>query len=196
MKSVPDPHPLAAPRPQPARLAPTDHAPPAGVPKPGLRLRLKPKATSTGYVDGAWWPRSRDLTAEVPALAHVLSVRLGRVTRVTFPLEAWDTPPRQLTVDGKLLRLEGFHSQDQYVVHATGSTGRRVILLVVPPEAADDRAHDAMIVASRRDNTDRPIEILAAGGIVPDTTIVRLRVASGDPQSHWDTNDGSAAEDT
>ena len=25
------------------------------------RLRLKPKAPQSGYVDGAWWPRSDDL---------------------------------------------------------------------------------------------------------------------------------------
>ncbi len=27
------------------------------------RLRLKPKAPQSGYVDGAWWPRSDDLAA-------------------------------------------------------------------------------------------------------------------------------------
>jgi Family of unknown function (DUF5994) len=31
---------------------------------PGGRLRLKPKAPKTGWVDGGWWPRSRDLAAE------------------------------------------------------------------------------------------------------------------------------------
>jgi hypothetical protein len=37
-------------------------------PRLTLRLKLKPKAPTTGYVDGAWWPRSRDLSAELPAL--------------------------------------------------------------------------------------------------------------------------------
>ncbi|WP_410639151.1 DUF5994 family protein [Amycolatopsis sp. lyj-346] len=41
------------------------------------RLRLKPKAPTTGYVDGAWWPTSRDLTAELPPILAVLAVRLG-----------------------------------------------------------------------------------------------------------------------
>jgi hypothetical protein len=27
---------------------------------------LKPTALGTGYADGAWWPRSRDLVAELP----------------------------------------------------------------------------------------------------------------------------------
>nr|WP_269770356.1 MULTISPECIES: DUF5994 family protein [Mycobacterium] len=46
------------------------------------RSRLKPKAHQSGYVDGAWWPRSDDLSAELPDLLAVLSVRLGRIDRV------------------------------------------------------------------------------------------------------------------
>jgi len=190
MKSVPSPRPLASPIPQPAHLMPIGRALPAAQPMPGLRLRLKPKAKATGHVDGGWWPRSRDLSAELPSLVHVLAVRLGRVVKVAYPLEAWDVPPRQLTVDGKLLRLEGFRSQDQYVLHLTGSDGQRLSLLVVPPDVATDRAHDALIVASRRGNTDRPVEILAAGGLVPDSTIVRLRLASDEPPRSDEDTDG------
>jgi hypothetical protein len=34
-------------------------------------------------LDGAWWPRSRDLHAELPALAAVLDPLWGRITRIT-----------------------------------------------------------------------------------------------------------------
>ena len=37
------------------------------------RLRLKPKAPTSGYVDGAWWPHSDDLPIELPDLLAVLS---------------------------------------------------------------------------------------------------------------------------
>ncbi|HEY0804144.1 MAG TPA: DUF5994 family protein [Pseudonocardiaceae bacterium] len=194
MKSVPHAHPLPSPMPQLARMLLADQPLPAVRAMPGLRLRLKPKASVTGYVDGGWWPRSRDLSVELPTLVHVLAVRLGRVIRVAFALETWDTPPRQLTVDGNTLRLEGFHSQDQYVLHVAGSDGQRLSLLVIPPEASAAAAHDAMMTASRRGNADRPVEILAAGGIVPDTTILRLRLVSDDPQSHWDTDGGHIQE--
>ena len=43
--------------------APSDHE--------HLRLRLKPRGPVTGFVDGGWWPRSRDLAAELPALLAV-----------------------------------------------------------------------------------------------------------------------------
>lgn len=48
-------------------LTPPDHTP---------WLRLNPKAPHTGYVDGAWWLHSDDLSAELPDLLAVLSVRL------------------------------------------------------------------------------------------------------------------------
>lgn len=193
MKSVPNPRPFAMSTPQPAHLMPSGRVLPAPRPMPGLRLRLKPKANSTGHVGGGWWPRSRDLSAELPALVRVLAVRLNQVTKVAYALEAWDTPPPQLIVDGKSLRLEGFRSRDQYVLRLTGSDGQRLSLLVIPPGVATDRAHDALILASRRDNTERPVEILAAGGLVPDSTVVRLRLASDEPPSDEDTEGGPAS---
>ena len=53
------------------------------------RLRLKPKAPRTGYVDGAWWPHSDDLKAQLPDLLAVLSVRLGPIDRVLFNVNEW-----------------------------------------------------------------------------------------------------------
>lgn len=194
MKSVPHSHPLTSLMPQPAQMAPSSSATSGVRTSPRLRVRLKPKAPPTGYVDGGWWPRSRDLTAELPALAHALAIRLGRITRVAYALEAWDTPPRQITVDGNTMRLEGFHSQDQYVLHLSGSDGRRLSLLMIPPEADMGDARDAMIMAARRGNADRPVELLAAGGIVPDRTVVRLRLVSDEPQSRWDTDGGHVEE--
>lgn len=127
-----------------------------------LRLRLKPKAPATGYVDGGWWPRSRDLTTELAALVEVLTVRLGRIERVAYGLSNWDTTPRKVGADGFRVHLEGFTYQDQNVIHVTGSEGGRISLLVVPPGLTDTAGHNAMMTAGHRDNADRPEEILAA----------------------------------
>ncbi|WP_433272542.1 DUF5994 family protein [Actinosynnema sp. CS-041913] len=35
-------------------------------PRHPQRLRLRPKTPTTGHVNGAWWPRSQDLVAELP----------------------------------------------------------------------------------------------------------------------------------
>lgn len=59
----------------------------AGIPRRYTpRLRLKPQAPQSGYVDGAWWPHSEDLTAELPDLLAVPSVRLGPIGQMIYKL--------------------------------------------------------------------------------------------------------------
>lgn len=144
---------------------PQDRTKSSAARRASLRLRLKPKVPPTGYVDGAWWPRSRDLTKELVPLAEVLAVRLGWIERVAYALSAWDAAPRGVDVDGFRVRLEGFAYQDKNIIHVTGSNRRRVSLLVVPPEMIDPAGHDAMMAAGHRDNADRPEEILAAAAL-------------------------------
>ena len=134
-------------------------------PRLTLRLKLKPKAPTSGYVDGAWWPRSRDLSAELPALLAVLAVRLGRTERVSYNLAAWDAAPRRFTIGSQQVRLGGFHSQDTHTVDVIGPTEPRITLLVIPPETAQATAHQFLIRASRRDNIDT-----IAGLLTPTAT--------------------------
>ena len=68
------------------------------------RLRLKPKAPHTGYVDGAWWPHSDDLTTELPDLLAVLSVRLGPIDRVLYKLTDWAKAPTKLATGGRVVQ--------------------------------------------------------------------------------------------
>jgi hypothetical protein len=138
-------------------------------PRQTLRLKLKPKAPTSGYVDGAWWPRSRDLSAELPALLAVLAVRLGRTVRVSYNLTAWDAAPRRVTVDGRQVRLGGFHFQHSHTVDVIGPTGPRITLLVLPPETRQETAHQVLMTAARRDNIDTIDELLTpTASDVPD----------------------------
>jgi len=59
---------------EPEKKSPSGSAMHRGVDGPRYtpRLRLKPKAPGTGYVDGAWWPHSRSLVEELPDLLAVL----------------------------------------------------------------------------------------------------------------------------
>src|SRR5439155_9125784 len=58
---------------------------------PTARLALKPVSPSPGNVelDGAWWPRSRDLTQELTPLADVLDPLWGRITRIAVNPRYW-----------------------------------------------------------------------------------------------------------
>ncbi|MFJ8912737.1 DUF5994 family protein [Amycolatopsis sp. NPDC102389] len=132
-------------------------------PKHVARLRLKPKAPATGYVDGAWWPASRDLATELPFLLVVLAVQLERIERVTYNLTAWPPAPRRLVVESGNVRLEGFRSQHTDTLTVIGTAGRRrLTLLVVPPETEPDLAHRLLMTAAHRDSVD-DIETLLTG---------------------------------
>ncbi|MHA7651800.1 DUF5994 family protein, partial [Mycobacterium sp. ML5] len=112
------------------------HEPPAHTP----RLRLKPKAPQSGYVDGAWWPHSDDLTAELPDLLSVLSVRLGPIGRVLYKLDDWATAPAKFETGGRTVRLDGYHRQPVNTVEILGINRNKIVLLVVSPHAEPDQA--------------------------------------------------------
>jgi hypothetical protein len=149
-----------------------------------LRLRLKPRGSVTGFVDGGWWPRSRDLPAELPALLAVLAVRLGPVESVSYNLDAWGPTPRKITLDGRLVRLAGYRSQHPATIDVLGA-GHRVTLLVVPPEATPAAAHGSLMAAGRRANTDQIDALLLAGDA--ESADDADEVA----QQRWDLDGGS-----
>jgi len=120
------------------------HTPPAHTP----RLRLKPKAPLSGYVDGAWWPRSDDLTAELPDLLSVLSIRLGPIGRVVYNVNEWATPPAKFATGGRTIRLDGYRRQPVHTVELLGLGGNKIVLLVVSPHADEDQAHAIMMTAA------------------------------------------------
>jgi hypothetical protein len=127
------------------------HTPPEHTP----RLRLKPKAPLSGYVDGAWWPRSDDLSSELPDLLAVLSVRLGAVDRVMYSLDEWSKAPLKLVTGGRAVRLDGYRRQPINTLEVLGVDRSRIALLVVPPGTEPDQAHTTMMNAAepRNDST-------------------------------------------
>ncbi len=134
---------------QQARLRVDRHiTPPDQTP----RLRLKPKAPRTGYVDGAWWPRSDDLTAELPDLLAVLSVRLGAIDRVIYSLDEWAKAPAKFATGGRAVRLDGYTLQPTNTLEVLGVNRNKIVLLVVPPHTDSDSAHTAMMTAAAPNN--------------------------------------------
>ncbi|MEW1914716.1 DUF5994 family protein, partial [Kitasatospora sp. NPDC085895] len=47
------------------------------APESPVRLSLAPQGVRAGRLDGAWWPRSRDLLLELPSLAAEIDERWG-----------------------------------------------------------------------------------------------------------------------
>jgi hypothetical protein len=119
----------------------------------------------TGAVDGGWWPRSRDLDAELPGLVAGLDSSLGPITRVALNLDAWDTAPRRVAVEGRRVRVGWFRHMDAHTIGVTRAAQDRVVLLVVPPEATSAAAGIAMAMAADAADSAGAADILAAAGI-------------------------------
>lgn len=117
------------------------------------RLSLKPPGPATGSVDGGWWPGSRDLVAELRAVAAELGTRLGRVVSISYHLGAWESPAHKIDIDGWSVRLAGYRTQHHDTVDVIGTKGR-LTLLVVPPDTEAGLARDALAAASQQDNTE------------------------------------------
>ncbi len=128
------------------------------------RLRSKPKAERTGYVDGAWWPWSDDLTKELPDLLAVLSVRLGPIERVLYNLGEWSTAPRKAMVGERMVRLDGYRHQPINTLEILGVSRGRILLLVVPPATDPNQAHATMMAAAVP-NDDSSVEGLLTAGV-------------------------------
>ena len=127
------------------------------------RLRLKPKAPTTGYVDGAWWPHSDDLLTELPDLLAVLSVRLGPIDRVIYNLAEWAPAPRKTLIGDRVVRLAGYTRQPVNTIEVDGVSRNRIALLVIPAATEPKRAHDAMMAAATRDDASTIVGLLATG---------------------------------
>ena len=126
------------------------------------RLRLKRKAPVSGYVDGAWWPHGDDLGTELPDLLAVLSVRLGTIARVMYNLDEWATAPQRIAVDGRPVRLDGYHGQPPHTLEILDRYGNNIVLLVVPADTDPDRAHWIAAAAATADDATSVESLLAA----------------------------------
>ncbi|MFF4347355.1 DUF5994 family protein [Streptomyces sp. NPDC001530] len=133
--------------------ATTHHPPLRAVPfrAPTARLALKSVNPSRGSVelDGAWWPRSRDLTCELSALADVLDPLWGRITRIAVNPRYWPIIPRKIFVNGHVVKVGWFTSElDPYKILVLSLTAGRWDLLVIPPETSAPSAARLMAAAS------------------------------------------------
>ncbi|MFC5800954.1 DUF5994 family protein [Streptomyces formicae] len=128
--------------------------------RPGTALlRLETTHAREGILDGAWWPRSRDIGAELPSLVTALTEYLGPVTRIGLDASAWEELPTRLTVDDRIVHIDSFPVGDGTVLITRGDRDY-FSLLVVPPDTTPDAARAAMARAVRADNVAEAEQIL------------------------------------
>lgn len=128
----------------------------------GVRLRLDGGSTRKAALDGAWWPRTTDVAAELPALLEALRGLRGEITHVLLGPTEWDLPHRRrLTAGPAAVRLGWYTSQPAGLVTIMTEFGQdRFDLLVVPPDATPDAAEAALSAAADTDDRGRAPELL------------------------------------
>ncbi|WP_371616693.1 DUF5994 family protein [Streptomyces sp. NBC_00454] len=163
------------------RTAPRDLA--AELP---ARLSLTPKTMLAGQLDGAWWPRSRDLGAELPPLAAALEEPWGRITRVTVNPTRWPAVPHTVPADGRTLHVAWFTEQDPDKLILLSYTVGRWDLLVIPPETEPAAAARLMAAAAI------PGSVLTAGVLMANEAAIGRGIRDALRQeSGWESEGGA-----
>ncbi len=162
--------------------------PTAPTPAPAVRISLKPAGESRGLLDGAWWPRSRDLASELPSLIAVLDEHWGRITHLTVNVRMWPFIPAKVLTGSHVLRLGWFDTEQEpadlcLLSYHTG----RWDLLVIPPECDPARAARLMAAAADAHNIQSASALLADAGPDAGAADEASRLAD------WDSEGGPHA---
>jgi len=96
-------------------------------------------------LDGGWWPRTRDVSKELPALLTAVGSRFGVVVgRVSLSATVWDATPEQISVGDWIVQWRG-SGHGRLAIRLLGDRFWHVDLLAIPqipqlPRSAADAA--------------------------------------------------------
>ncbi|SEE23039.1 DUF5994 family protein [Streptomyces sp. Ag109_O5-10] len=158
-----------------------------------LRLTLAPAGAPPALIDGVWWPRSRNLTEQLPALVECLDPLWGRITRIAVSRTFWPVIPGEVPAHGHMVRVGWSNSgQDPHKLLLLSYTFGCWSLLVVPPETGPATAARLMATA-----TD-PSRSLPPSGLIREAERLRAAAeAAADSDSLreavWDSEGGHDA---
>jgi hypothetical protein len=158
------------------------------LPSASARLSLAPTGSGPGLLDGAWWPRSRDLLREIPTLTDALDACWGRITHVTVNPAHWPVIPRRVPVTGHTVHVGWFaDEQDPNKVILLSYTVGRLDLLVIPPETEPAAAARLMAAATV------PGGIRTASGLMADEAMSHDEAEARSREEEWETDGGAAS---
>ncbi|MGP3923909.1 DUF5994 family protein [Streptomyces sp. 8N616] len=168
--------------------ATTDHTPTTGerVSSPPARLSLAPDDAGPALLDGAWWPYSRDLARELPAMIDVLDRRWGRITRIAVNPTLWPVIPRKVPVAGHVVHVGWFAAaQDPHKLLLLSSTAGRWDLLVIPPVTGEAAAARLMAAATE------PQGHLTATALMANEEALSATEADRGGEAEWESEGGT-----
>lgn len=133
------------------------------------RLQLKPAHQTCGFVQGAWWPRSTQLAAELPPLLAALSSRFGAIERVQYNECDWSPTSQHVQPPGRAVLMDSSNDTPN-VISVFGLQFGKLTLLVVPPYTEATHAYTVVTTASSALDSSTPDQLL---GIDDDSAVER-----------------------
>jgi hypothetical protein len=89
---------------------------------------------------GAWWPQSRSLSSQLPALFYLWPSGPSRIARILFSQPDWDDCPDAVQVPGRRIKTGSFPSDDTHELTVVMDDGEQRYLTVIPPGTSRRRA--------------------------------------------------------
>lgn len=157
-------------------------------PRAGLALRLclKPKTEPIGCVDGSWWPRSKDLSVELPRLLATLSISMGSIDRVTYRVGEWTSTSRRILFLNRLVHLGWSLLQPANTISIRGASGTHLTLLIVPPSSELHFEQNAMVAEAALGNMGTVTQ-----PVPPDVTRLARWIDTVEAEDQWDSDGGA-----
>ena len=105
------------------------------------RLTLR-RSEDRRTLDGAWWPRSRDLAEELPALFAVWPSKAGYITRAVVAARDWDSTPSKVSIPLRRGQVKTDLLPADTTHHAVliMLEGASYSLVVIPPTTSPETA--------------------------------------------------------
>ena len=112
----------------------------SSYPSSVTRLALCERDQTRGAVDGAWWPKSLDLSLELPDLVTVFNLWVGRVRRVVYDPTAWLPAPPRVIRRNEMVSLDPCRLVFSDTIYLKGTRSRDAVLFVLSPSSSGENA--------------------------------------------------------
>jgi hypothetical protein len=104
------------------------------------RLVLCERDHTRAAVDGAWWPKSLDLSVELPDLLTVFGIWIGAVRRVVYDPNLWLAAPTRLIHHNGIVSLNPYRLVFSDTIYLMGTHSRDAVLFVLSPSSTHEEA--------------------------------------------------------
>jgi hypothetical protein len=128
------------------------------------RLMLTRASGPRRVLDGGWWPHSRSLSEELPALLAVVEARFGVVVaRISLSVTAWDATPDRIDIGDRVVQVAWFRGRDAHTIRLIGDEFWHLDLLMIGPDTAADCASAALALVAQGHSIGALHSMLVAG---------------------------------